>query len=90
MNKALEYFEDMVSSNQLDYNDEEIKCDLIRNQLRAISCIENRALFDIEQEQVVFVNKLIYIDNDLMIKGYLEVYKVENYGKTWREVREND
>ena len=90
MNKALEYFEDMVSSNQLDYNDEETKCDLIRNQLRAISCIENRTLFDIVANKIIFVNKLIYIGNDLVIKGYVYEYKVADYGKDWREVREND
>lgn len=33
MNKALEYFDDMVESNQLDYGDEKPKCDLIRKQL---------------------------------------------------------
>lgn len=89
MNKALEYFNEMVSSNQLDYQDEKPKCDLITNQLRAISCIENRALFDIKRNRILFVNKLIFIEDDLFIRGAYD-YKVEDYGKTWREVREND
>ena len=90
MNKALEYFEDMVFENQLDYGTENKKCNLIINQLRAIGCINNRAIFDMEKNQVVFVNKLIYIENALIIKGYLKDYKVDEYGKSWREVREDD
>jgi hypothetical protein len=92
MSKALEYFEDMVFCNQLDYNDEKSKCDLIRNQLRAISCIENRAVFDIKQNKIVLVDKLIYIGDYLIIKSYLgfDEFKVDDYGKTWREVRESE
>lgn len=87
MNKALDYFNDMVFCNQLDYNAEEIKRDLIRNQLATISCIENRALFDIEANKIVFVNKLISTGDELIIKGYVYEYNVADYGKTWREVR---
>lgn len=90
MNKALEYFEDMVFANQLDYNDEKPKCNLIRKQLRAIGCIENRAIFDLETNKIAFVNKLIYIGDDLIIKSYFNDYKVDDYAITWREVREND
>ncbi len=86
MNNALEYFNDMVITKQLK------RCDLIRNQLVAISCIENRAVFDIKQNKIVLVDKLIYIGDYLIIKSYLgfDEFKVDDYGITWREVREND
>ena len=42
MSKALEYFEDMVESNQLNYNDEKVKCDLIRNCLLSLDIIKNK------------------------------------------------
>ena len=91
MNKALEYFEDMVSCNQLDYNDEKPKCELIRNQLRAIKCLESGAVIDIKQKKVVFVNKIIDLyDVGLCIRGYDNSYRIEDYGKTWREVTIND
>lgn len=87
MNKALDIFLKQ-SDVRLLYTSEERS--LILNQLVAISCIENRALFDIKKKKIVFVNKLIYIGEDLMIKSYFDEYKVEDYGKTWREVREDD
>lgn len=87
MNKALDIF--IKQGNvRLLYTSEERS--LIENQLRAISCIENRALFDIEANKIVLVNKLIYIGDELVIKGYVYEYKVADYGKDWREVREND
>ena len=89
MSKALEYFEDMVSCNQLDYNDEKPKCDLIRSQLRAIKCLEAGAIIDIEHKKVVFVNKIIDLyDEGLCLKGYGRSYRIKDYGKTWKEVKE--
>ena len=92
MSKALEYFEDMVECNQLDYGDEKPKCDLIKNQLKAISCIEARAVYNIKENKIVFVNKLIYWGNDLMIIGYSSEsnFKVADYGITWKEVLKDE
>lgn len=92
MSKALQYFEVMVFCNQLDYQDEKPKCDLIRNILRAINGIESRAVYNIKEKKIVFVNKLIYWGNDLMIIGYSSEsnFKVDDYGITWREVRRDD
>ena len=60
MSKALEYFEDMVKSNQLDYNDEKVKCDLIRNCLLSLDIIKNKK---------VDTKYLISIIRDKYIKG---------------------
>ena len=51
----------------------------------ALECIKNRTLFDMRINKMVFVNKLIYWENDLMIRGYNDAYKVEDYGITWKE-----
>ena len=51
---------------------------------KAIISIKKRSLYDIKKEKYVFVNKLIYWYDDLMIKGYVnDNYIVEDYGKTW-------
>lgn len=91
MNKALEYFDDMVESNQLDYGDEKPKCDLIRKQLRAIKCLEAGAILSIKSNNIVFVNKIMdRYDTGLCLIGYKKPYKLEDYGKTWKEVNGNE
>ena len=55
------------------------------NTERALNCIKKRMLFDLRKNQMVFVNKLIYWEDDLMIRGYDDYYKAEDYGITWKE-----
>ena len=70
-------------------------CDVIVQALlktekleKAIKCIEKRSIYSIELKEYVFVNKLIYWEDDLMIIGYSDKsqFKVEDYGITWKEV----
>lgn len=57
---------------------------------KAIKCIKHRCVYDIAENKFVFVNILIYYDKDLMIKGYTNIYKVDDYGKTWRDCRKKE
>ena len=44
MSKALEYFEEMKECNQLDYQDEKPKCDLIESELKKAERFEKLLL----------------------------------------------
>lgn len=59
---------------------------------KAIKCIKNRSAYNIKLKEYVFVNKLIYWADDLMLIGYSDEskFKVEDYGITWKEVEKND
>lgn len=60
---------------------------------KAIKCIKNRSAYNIKLKEYVFVNKLIYWADDLMLIGYSgdkSRFKVEDYGITWKEVEKND
>lgn len=59
---------------------------------KAIKCIKNRSAYNIKLKKDIFVNKLIYWGDDLMLTGYSEKsqFKVEDYGITWKEVEEDD
>lgn len=85
MSKALDVFIKRCDIRLLFTSEERA---LILNQLRAISCIEARAVYNIKENKIVFVNKLIYFGDDLMIIGYSKEsnFKVDDYGITWREV----
>lgn len=50
--------------------------------IAALKCIKLRGVHDIEDNKLIFVNKLIYWGDDLMIGGY-KFYKVEDFNKTW-------
>ena len=55
---------------------------------KAIKCIKNRKVYNIKLKKDVFVNKLIYWEDDLMLIGYKTTesqFKVEDYGITWKE-----
>ena len=85
MSKALDIFLKRGNVRILYTSEERI---LIENQLRAIKCLEAGAVFDIEKKQVVFVNKIMDIyDIGLVIMGYSLSYRIEDYGKTWKEVK---
>ena len=87
------YDDDYVS---YDYTDdvEYIKQYILKVQKleKAIKCIENLRAYNIELKAHVFVNKLIYWKDDLMLTGYSDnsQFKVEDYGITWKEVEDND
>ena len=53
---------------------------------KAIQCIKNRVAYNIKEKRTVFVNKLIYWGNDLMLNGFTPSsrFKVEDYGITWK------
>lgn len=69
-----------------------IKQNLIKAEKleKAIKCIKNLSAYNIELKEHVFVNKLIYWKDDLMLTGYSDNshFKVEDYGITWKEVEE--
>ena len=52
---------------------------------KAIKGIKRRSVYNVEKKSHVFVNTIIYYENDLIIKGYDEdsVFLVKEYGKTW-------
>ena len=54
-----------------------------KNQI-ALLAIKRRAIYDLKLNSYVWVNKLIYYGDDLMITGYAVQYKVSDYGKTWK------
>lgn len=50
--------------------------------MAAIMVIRFRRIYDLEEKENVWANKLIYWGDKLMIDGY-KYYKVEDYKKTW-------
>ena len=94
--KALleELYEDYEKENKLTEIQQVVKelhlkwCDEMRNELRALECIKHRTIYDIEHDDLTFVNKLIYWGDELMIMGYVNNYKVSDYGVTWKPVSE--
>lgn len=50
----------------------------------ALLAIKRRVVYDLKLNEDVFVNKLIYWEDELMITGYAVQYKVSDYGKTWK------
>lgn len=50
----------------------------------ALLAIKRRVVYDLKLNEYVFVNKLIYWEDELMITGYAVQYKVADYGKTWK------
>lgn len=52
----------------------------------ALLAIEHREVYDLKLNRLVWVNKLIYWGDELMILGYaMEAeYKVSEYGISWR------
>ena len=56
----------------------------MENEEIALQAIRQRAVYDLKKNKYLFVNKLIYWKDDLMITGYAVQYKVSDYGKTWK------
>ena len=50
----------------------------------ALQAIKRRVVYDLKLNSYVWVNKLIYWKDELMISGYAVHYKVSDYGKTWK------
>lgn len=51
----------------------------------ALLAIKRRVVYDLKLNSYVWVNKLIYWKDELMIvSGYASQYKVSDYGKTWK------
>lgn len=52
----------------------------------ALLAIEHREVYDLRLNRFVWVNKLVYWGDELMILGYsMEAeYKVYDYGSSWR------
>lgn len=64
------------------------KDEIYRIECLALECIKHRTIYDIEHDGLTFVNKLIYWGDELMIMGYVNNYKVSDYGVTWKPVSE--
>ena len=56
----------------------------MENSEIALLAIKRRVVYDLKLNSYVWVNKLIYYGDDLMITGYAVQYKVADYGKTWK------
>lgn len=56
----------------------------------ALAAIRHRAVYDINRQAFVFVNRLIYWDIDLVILGYAEHYYAEDYGVTWTLTKDKE
>ena len=56
----------------------------------ALSAIRRRAVYDINCQKFVFVNRLIYWDSDLVILGYADHYYAEDYGVTWTLTKDKE
>lgn len=58
----------------------------MENREAALLAIEHRAVYDLKLNGWVWVNKLIYWGDELMILGYaMEAqYKASEYGRLWR------
>lgn len=56
----------------------------MENSQIALQAIKRRVAYDLKLNSYVWVNKLIYYGDDLMITGYASQYRVSDYGKTWK------
>lgn len=56
----------------------------------ALAAIRHRAVYDINRQTFVFVNRLIYWDGYLMILGYDDHYAAGDYGITWRLTKDKE
>ena len=56
----------------------------MKNSEIALLAIKQRAVYDLNLNEYVWVNKLIYWEDELVILGYAVNYKVSEHGKTWR------
>ena len=84
-NDSLDAYRDIV--NKLGGN-EDIEEGLginLATLSNAIKGIEHRSVYNVEEKRDVFVNTIIYYENDLIIKGYAEhsTFLVKDYGVTW-------
>ena len=53
---------------------------------KALLAIRRRVVYDLKAKSYVYVNKLIYWADELMIIGYGNAhYKANDYGITWKE-----
>ena len=55
--------------------------------LSAVLAIKNRALYDVEAKEFAYVNKLLYLRDELFIKGFNEAsqYRVSERSFSWIE-----
>lgn len=56
----------------------------MENSEAALLAINHRQVYDLKLNRFVWVNKLIYWGDELMVLGYGTQYKVSEYGKSWR------
>ena len=52
-------------------------------QEAALEAIKRRSVYSAKAKGFVFVNRLIYWSEELMLIGYVEGFRVDEYGKTW-------
>lgn len=56
----------------------------MKNEEIALLAIKHRAIYDLKLNSYVWVNKLIYWEDELMISSYAVHYRVSDYEKTWK------
>lgn len=54
------------------------------NNEAALLAIKNRVVYDLKLNEYVWVNKLIYWEDELMILGVSGQYKASEYMKAWK------
>ena len=84
-NDNLDAYRDIVNKlGQLEDIEEGLGINLATLS-KAIKGIEHRSVYNVEEKNYVFVNTIIYYENDLIIKGYAEcsTFLVKDYGVTW-------
>lgn len=64
----------------------------MENKEAALLAIEHRQVYDLKLNRCVWVNKLVYWGDELMILGYaMEAeYKASEYGRSWRLEEKED
>lgn len=50
----------------------------------ALLAIIQRSVYDLKLNSYAWVNKIICLEDELVIAGYTMQYRVFDYGKTWR------
>ena len=65
MSKAIEYFEEMVECNQLDFGDEKPKCDLIINDLEFANTMKHKLKRWLELLKTDGCNSKLMVANDI-------------------------
>ena len=57
---------------------------------KAITALKEGQVYDMRTNKVVAVVKICCMKNDLILRGYVDPFRIKDYGKTWILVGEHD